>query len=62
MQVEKRNVVYYKKYPQDICRIRKILAYLDEHDVALPNGGRLSTNRFLHLGMKFGMEGEFNNF
>ena len=57
VQVEKRNAVYYSKYPQDISRIRTILTYLDENKVTLPNGGPLSPSRFLQLGMKFGMEG-----
>lgn len=56
VKVEKRNAIYYKKYPHDIARIRKILAFLDEHDVTLPNGGRLSPNRFLQLGIRFGGE------
>ncbi|KIP01542.1 hypothetical protein PHLGIDRAFT_96890 [Phlebiopsis gigantea 11061_1 CR5-6] len=56
LQVEKRNAVYYSKYPQDIPRIRKILTYLDENEVTLLNGGLLSPSRFLQLGMKFGME------
>ena len=56
--MEKRNAVYYQKYPQDVVRIRKILEHLDRHDVTLPNGGRLSPSRFLQLGMKFGMEGK----
>lgn len=59
VQVEKRNAVYYKKYPQDVRRIRAILAYLDENDVTLPNGGRLSPNRFLQLGIKFGGESTY---
>ncbi|KAL5524073.1 hypothetical protein ACEPAG_8246 [Sanghuangporus baumii] len=54
-RVASRNRIYYEKYPQDIQRIRNILAYLENNDVVLPNGGRLSVSRWLQLGMKFGM-------
>ncbi|KIM36748.1 hypothetical protein M413DRAFT_31379 [Hebeloma cylindrosporum] len=56
-QVMKRNDIYYKKYPQDISRVRKILAYLDSTDVVLPNGGRLTPSRWQQLGMRFGAHG-----
>jgi hypothetical protein len=56
-QVIKRNEVYYKKYPQDIRRVRNILSHLDSKQVILPNGGRLTPSRFLQLGMSFGMHG-----
>ncbi|KAI5116572.1 hypothetical protein M0805_006729 [Coniferiporia weirii] len=54
LRVAKRNKVYYDKYPQDIKRVRDILAYLDSTEVALPNGGRLTPSRWLQLGIKFG--------
>ncbi|KAF8911649.1 alpha/beta-hydrolase [Gymnopilus junonius] len=56
-QVIKRNEIYYKKYPQDIRRVRNILAHLESKPVALPNGGRLTPNRFLQLGTAFGAHG-----
>ncbi|PPR06871.1 hypothetical protein CVT26_003995 [Gymnopilus dilepis] len=56
-QVIKRNEIYYKKYPQDIRRVRNILAHLDAKSVTLPNGGRLTPNRFLQLGQHFGFHG-----
>ena len=52
-----RNKVYYEKFPQDIKRIRNILAYLESAEVRTPNGGRISPNRWLQLGIKFGMKG-----
>ncbi|KAL5484904.1 hypothetical protein ACEPAI_7546 [Sanghuangporus weigelae] len=54
-RVASRNKIYYEKYTQNIQRIRNILAYLENNDVVLPNGGRLSVSRWLQLGMKFGM-------
>ena len=54
--MEKRNAVYYRKYPQDVGRVKKILTYLERNDVTLPNGGRLSPDRFLQLGMEFDLD------
>ncbi|KAH9485732.1 Proline iminopeptidase aneH [Psilocybe cubensis] len=56
-QVLKRNEAYYRKYPQDIKRIRDILAYLDSTEVILPNGGQLTPRRWQQLGINFGMHG-----
>ncbi|KAJ6499243.1 alpha/beta-hydrolase [Mycena sanguinolenta] len=55
--LRKRNEIYYKKYPQDIKRIRDIVAYLEANEVTLPNGGRLSVSRWLELGIYFGFHG-----
>ncbi|KAJ7647771.1 alpha/beta-hydrolase [Roridomyces roridus] len=52
-----RNEVYYRKYPRDIQRVRNIVAYLESNEVILPNGGRLSVDRWLHLGILFGATG-----
>ncbi len=56
-RVVKRNKVYYQKYPKDIKRVKEILAYLSKNEVLLPNGGRLTPNRWLQLGIAFGMHG-----
>ncbi|KAJ7901895.1 alpha/beta-hydrolase [Mycena olivaceomarginata] len=55
--LRKRNEIYYKKYPQDIKRVRDILAYLEANEVTLPAGGRLSVSRFLQLGIYLGGTG-----
>ncbi|KAG6842433.1 hypothetical protein C0991_007563 [Blastosporella zonata] len=55
--LETRNAVYYEKYPGDVKRVRDILAYLECHQVKLPNGGNLTPSRFLQLGLKFGNAG-----
>jgi pimeloyl-ACP methyl ester carboxylesterase len=39
-------------------KVRDILRHLDLYKILLPNGGSLSANRFLHLGLDFGMHGE----
>jgi pimeloyl-ACP methyl ester carboxylesterase len=56
-KVYERNVLYYQKYPADVKRVRNILRHLDLNKVILPNGGNLTPNRFLHLGLEFGMHG-----
>jgi hypothetical protein len=38
-------------------KVRDICAFLDENEVILPNGGRLSVRRFQQLGLDFGMQG-----
>ena len=59
-----RNAQYYRKYPEDVGRVRRIVAELAAADggrgVLLPGGGRLSPRRFLQLGMKTGMTGAHN--
>lgn len=55
MKVVERNGIYYEKYPQDVKRVRNVLKYLDSNKVSTPNGGNLTVNRFLQLGIKFGM-------
>ncbi|KAK9448328.1 Alpha/Beta hydrolase protein [Limtongia smithiae] len=53
-RVIKRNKAYYKKFPQDVQKVRKILAHLALNVVVLPNGGVLSVERFQQLGLDFG--------
>lgn len=52
-----RNVHYYRKYPQDVQRVKQITKYLSENRVILPNGGTLSVERFQQLGIRFGATG-----
>lgn len=49
-----RNAHYYNKYPQDVARVRAIVAYLRQNRVVLPNGGILSVERFQLLGLRMG--------
>lgn len=56
-RTRERNIHYYHKYPQDVARVKTILAYLSENVVKLPNGGTLSVERFQQLGIRFGAQG-----
>ena len=51
--IEKHRA-YYARYPGDRARVRDILKRLDDEDVRLPSGDRLTSRRFLQLGMKLG--------
>jgi pimeloyl-ACP methyl ester carboxylesterase len=54
-RVAAKNTEYYRAYPQDIRAIRRIADHLDDHDVRLPDGDRLTSRRLRLLGSSFGM-------
>ncbi|MFD1733658.1 alpha/beta fold hydrolase [Deinococcus malanensis] len=54
-RVLERNQRFYARYPQDLERVRALLRRLDEHDVRLPTGDRLTPRRFRQLGHLLGM-------
>jgi pimeloyl-ACP methyl ester carboxylesterase len=49
-----KNHAYFARYPDDRGRVRDILHRLDDEDVRLPSGDRLTSRRFLQLGLKLG--------
>ncbi|KAK2744468.1 hypothetical protein FQN55_006795 [Onygenales sp. PD_40] len=55
-KVQERNLAYYSKFPEDVERVNKILRYLSDNRVELPNGV-LTSARFQSLGISFGMKG-----
>jgi pimeloyl-ACP methyl ester carboxylesterase len=50
-----RNRRYYERYPDDRERVRALLTRLDDGDVRLPDGDRLSARRFRQSGIVTGM-------
>jgi pimeloyl-ACP methyl ester carboxylesterase len=54
-----KNREYFDRYPEDRARVREIVRALDEDDVRLPSGDRLTSRRFLQLGFKLGMSDGF---
>ena len=54
-----KNHRYYERYPDDAQRVRDIIKYLAENDVQMPGGGRLTVQRFLQLGLSFGVSDGF---
>ncbi len=56
-----KNRLYYQRYPDDVPLVRRIVDRLLQEDVRLPSGGRLTAQRFLQLGLQFGMSGGFES-
>ena len=48
------NRRYFERYPDDEPRVRDILRRLDDDDVRLPSGDRLTARRFRQLGLWLG--------
>ncbi|WP_190015224.1 alpha/beta fold hydrolase [Streptomyces lucensis] len=53
-RVERKVTAHYARYPQDVERARRIADHLLTHDVALPNGYRLTVEAFQSLGLMLG--------
>ena len=49
-----KNRRYFARYPDDRDRVRDILARLEDEDVRLPSGDRLTARRFRQLGLWLG--------
>ena len=54
-----KNRRYYERYPDDVQRVCDIVQFLSENDLQMPGGGRLTAQRFLQLGLSFGMSDGF---
>jgi pimeloyl-ACP methyl ester carboxylesterase len=60
-RVMDRNRLYFKRYPDDRVRVREILQRLDDEDVRLPSGDRLTARRFRQLGLWLGDSAGFEH-
>ena len=54
-----KNRLYYERYPEDIAHVQAIVRYLQDHEVYLPDGARLTARRFQQLGLAFGASDGF---
>nr|WP_236714725.1 alpha/beta fold hydrolase [Nonomuraea pusilla] len=45
---------YYRRYPADRDKVRRIQEHLAGHEVTLPDGDRLTVERFKSLGLRLG--------
>lgn len=54
MRLMEKNRAYFARYPDDHLRAREIFQRLDDEDVRLPGGDRLTARRFRQLGMWLG--------
>lgn len=52
-----KNKLYFHRYPEDAAAVNEIVKYLQENEVILTSGLRLTDRRFQHLGMFFGAGG-----
>ncbi|KAL9594204.1 MAG: hypothetical protein Q9219_007166 [cf. Caloplaca sp. 3 TL-2023] len=57
VKLAERNQAYYKKYPEDIQRVKHIVYFLQTRNIKLPSGGTLSIARLRQLGILFGFHG-----
>ena len=54
-RVAAKNAAYYARYPDDVATIRQLADVLADSEVRLPDGDRLTVDRFRFLGNAFGM-------
>ncbi|AOS61527.1 alpha/beta fold hydrolase [Actinoalloteichus hymeniacidonis] len=59
-RVLRKNAEYFARYPGDESIVRDIVAHLDEHEVTLPTGERLTPRRLQTLGIEFGKTSTFD--
>ncbi len=50
----KKNQLFYKRYPEDVEKVARIVEHLQKNVVLLPTGEPLTVERFLQLGLNFG--------
>ncbi|GAC1548327.1 MAG: alpha/beta fold hydrolase [Herpetosiphon sp.] len=58
-RVREQNRLFFARYPADQERAQAIVAFLQGHEVRLPNGDPLTARMFQSLGMAFGMSDGF---
>nr|WP_258070970.1 alpha/beta hydrolase [Pseudoclavibacter sp. RFBG4] len=58
-RVEQKNAEFARRYPQDVAIVSAIADRLADDDVRLPDGDRLTVQRFQSLGLDFGMKPGF---
>jgi pimeloyl-ACP methyl ester carboxylesterase len=54
-RVRERNRRFYARYPEDRLRVQKLHERLENDELLLPSGDRLTSRRFRQLGMPLGM-------
>lgn len=58
-RVAAKTAEYYRRYPADVEKVAAIADHLAGDDVRLPDGDRLTVERFQSLGCDFGMQPGF---
>lgn len=57
--IHQKNLEYYRSYPRDRDRVRRIVDLLREKPLPLGSGGKLTLGRFLDIGLMLGRTGGF---
>jgi pimeloyl-ACP methyl ester carboxylesterase len=58
-RVAARNAEYYRAFPEDVAAVRRLADHLEDNEVLLPDGDRLTARRLRYLGNTFGMSDSF---
>lgn len=58
-RVAAKTAEFYRRYPHDVALVSAVAERLDEGDVHLPDGDRLTVRRFQSLGIDLGMKPGF---
>ncbi|KAF2399878.1 proline iminopeptidase [Trichodelitschia bisporula] len=65
LKVISRNEAYYRKFPEDVARVRNIVRWLQKNgDTTVRDTtgvGHMTARRFLQLGLEFGFHGGLDN-
>lgn len=57
-KVIERNEAYYRKFPEDVERVREVARFLHSNSpIRLPGGGEFTVERLLGIGLCLGMNG-----
>lgn len=54
-RIAAKNHAFYERYPQDVALVRALADHLNDNEVLLPDGSRLTADRMRLLGRAFGM-------
>ena len=54
-RVAAKNAAFYRQFPGNVAAVRRIADHLTAEDVRLPDGDRLTAERFRSIGNVFGM-------
>lgn len=60
-RVRAKNEAFFARYPDDLALVRRIAEVLQREKVMLPNGDRLTVERFQTLGLDLGMLARFDS-
>lgn len=60
-RVAAKNAAYFTRYPRDVAQLSAVADLIENDDVRLPDGDRLTVNRLQAIGLDLGMGPGFEN-